>query len=441
MNKTEKQYKKYMENMFPVNENYNQVMKKIDFNKEENVMKRRNIFAFTSVAMAIVIAGAIGVNAIEPKVNAPKALIKVDVNPSVEMTVDQNNKVVSITGKNDDGIMLLHNEKLTGKKLDDVLNVIIDLESEAGFLLKGEIEATKNTISVSVTGDTSELTNNLKTNIRESITSICDELNINESINELENYTRTNLENIVVEIDPTLETSVSTLSIEEMLQIIANNQKELSKIYSKELQDLYIKAKNTEISFVEKEAFKNILGEVESTYQHIVSEYRNFVTSLESSKKLIEETKYNLFIKSDSVYQVCLKEVLALKDEINLLNKVIEDENTSATEKLLAQIEIGAKTALYETAIVALENAKELANQTLLLAEEALDNIILGLKDLEKNFPDEIKSKLNSKAQDIENKINKAKDSFFKDFEEKYQNDLVSAKADIEARKQALLSK
>lgn len=441
MNKTEKQYKKYMENMFPVNENYNQVMKKIDFNKEENIMKRRNIFAFTSVAMAIVIAGAIGVNAIEPKVSAPKALIKVDVNPSVEMTVDQNNKVVSITGKNDDGIMLLHNEKLTGKKLDDVLNVIIDLESEAGFLLKGEIEATKNTISVSVTGDTSELTNNLKTNIRESITSICDKLNINESINELENYTRTNLENIVVEIDPTLETSVSTLSIDEMLQIIANNQKELSKIYSKELQDLYIKAKNTEISFVEKEAFKNILGEVESTYQHIVSEYKNFVTSLESSKKLIEETKYNLFIKSDSVYQVCLKEVLSLKDEINLLNKVIEDENTSLADKLLAQIEIGAKTALYETAIVALENAKELANQTLLLAEEALDNIILGLKDLEKNFPDEIKSKLNSKAQDIENKINKAKDSFFKDFEEKYQNDLVSAKADIEARKQALLSK
>ena len=441
MNKTEKQYKKYMENMFPVNENYNQVMKKIDFNKEENVMKRRNIFAFTSVAMAIVIAGAIGVNAIEPKVSAPKALIKVDVNPSVEMTVDQNNKVVSITGKNDDGIMLLHNEKLTGKKLDDVLNVIIDLESEAGFLLKGEIEATKNTISVSVTGDTSELTNNLKTNIRESITSICDELNINESINELENYTRTNLENIVVEIDPTLETSVSTLSIDEMLQIIANNQKELSKIYSKELQDLYIKAKNTEISFVEKEAFKNILGEVESTYQHIVSEYRNFVTSLESSKKLIEETKYNLFIKSDSVYQVCLKEVLALKDEINLLNKVIEDENATSSDKLLAQIEISAKTALYETAIVALENAKELANQALLLAEEALDNIILGLKDLEKNFPDEIKSKLNSKAQDIENKINKAKDSFFKDFEEKYQNDLVSAKADIEARKQALLSK
>lgn len=441
MNKTEKQYKKYMENMFPVNENYNQVMKKIDFNKEENIMKRRNIFAFTSVAMAIVIAGAIGVNAIEPKVSAPKALIKVDVNPSVEMTVDQNNKVVSITGKNDDGIMLLHNEKLTGKNLDDVLNVIIDLESEAGFLLKGEIEATKNTISVSVTGDTSELTNNLKTNIRESITSICDELNINESIDELENYTRTNLENIVVEIDPTLETSVSTLSIDEMLQIIANNQKELSKIYSKELQDLYIKAKNTEISFVEKEAFKNILGEVESTYQHIVSEYRNFVTSLESSKKLIEETKYNLFIKSDSVYQVCLKEVLSLKDEINLLNKVIEDENATSSNKLLAQIEISAKTALYETAIVALENAKELANQALLLAEEALDNIILGLKDLEKNFPDEIKSKLNSKAQDIENKINKAKDSFFKDFEEKYQNDLVSAKADIEARKQALLSK
>ena len=36
MNKTEKQYKKYMENMFPVNENYNQVMKKIDFNKIMN---------------------------------------------------------------------------------------------------------------------------------------------------------------------------------------------------------------------------------------------------------------------------------------------------------------------------------------------------------------------------------------------------------------------
>lgn len=441
MNKTEKQYKAYLEKNLNISDRYDQIAKKIDFNLERKPMKNRNLFALCGASLAaVVIVGVAGFallnNNKAPQVK-PKALVSVDVNPSIELVVDEDNKVISVTGKNDDGIMILYGEVVIGKTLDEALELIISLENEAGFLLSGEVGVNKNNIQISVNGDTQEIYNTIKTSVTNKINSICDELNITPSIEEANKYANEKLNQLVLDIDPLLEEKISSMTMEEKLNIISNYQKETAEIYSSQLQDFYVNVKNTEISFVEKEEIQEVLNGVESTYQQIVATYKGFVQNLSDQKTVIEELRYELLVKEDSLFQQALNTVIQMKDEVNEL-KVKLSESDSAIEKLMIEAQLEIQEPLLVAAEEALINAGNLANKALDEAKAIIDQIVVKLKELEKEFPTEIKSLIENKAKDIESKINEAKDSYFEEFEEKYQEELLKAKEEIKARKEAL---
>ena len=441
MNKTEKQYKAYLEKNLNISDRYDQIAKKIDFNLERKPMKNRNLFALCGASLAaVVIVGVAGFallnNNKAPQVK-PKALVSVDVNPSIELVVDEDNKVISVTGKNDDGIMILYGEVVIGKTLDEALELIISLENETGFLLSGEVGVNKNNIQISVNGDTQEIYNTIKTSVTNKINSICDELNITPSIEEANKYANEKLNQLVLDIDPLLEEKISSMTMEEKLNIISNYQKETAEIYSSQLQDFYVNVKNTEISFVEKEEIQEVLNGVESTYQQIVATYKGFVQNLSDQKTVIEELRYELLVKEDSLFQQALNTVIQMKDEVNEL-KVKLSESDSAIEKLMIEAQLEIQEPLLVAAEEALINAGNLANKALDEAKAIIDQIVVQLKELEKEFPTEIKSLIENKAKDIESKINEAKDSYFEEFEEKYQEELLKAKEEIKARKEAL---
>lgn len=441
MNKTEKQYKAYMEKNLKINDRYDQIAKKIDFNLERKPMKKRNLFALCGASLAaVVIIGVAGFallnNNKAPQVK-PKALVSVDVNPSIELVVDEDNKVISVTGKNDDGIMILYGEVVIGKTLDEALELIISLENEAGFLLSGEVGVNKNNIQISVNGDTQEIYNTIKTSVTNKINSICDELNITPSIEEANKYANEKLNQLVLDIDPLLEEKISSMTMEEKLRVISNHQKETAEIYSSQLQDFYVNVKNTEISFVEKEEIQEVLNGVESTYQQIVATYKGFVQNLSDQKTVIEELRYELLVKEDSLFQQALNTVIQMKDEVNEL-KVKLSESDSAIEKLMIEAQLEIQEPLLVAAEEALINAGNLANKALDEAKAIIDQIVVQLKELEKEFPTEIKSLIENKAKDIESKVNEAKDSYFEEFEDKYQDELLKAKEEIKARKEAL---
>ena len=113
-------------------------------------------------------------------------------------------------------------------------------------------------------------------------------------------------------------------------------------------------------------------------------------------------------------------------------------ESDSAIEKLMIEAQLEIQEPLLVAAEEALINAGNLANKALDEAKAIIDQIVVQLKELEKEFPTEIKSLIENKAKDIESKINEAKDSYFEEFEEKYQEELLKAKEEIKARKEAL---
>jgi len=62
------------------------------------------------------------------------ALISVDINPSIEISINKEEEIVSVHAKNEDGILLLNNLDLTRKKLIDGVNEIITAAKEMGYI-------------------------------------------------------------------------------------------------------------------------------------------------------------------------------------------------------------------------------------------------------------------------------------------------------------------
>lgn len=444
MNKTEKKFKEYMNSNLTVEDSFQNIVSKIDFNEEKKTMKRKKLFVVSGAALATCLIVGVGAFALlnrgnDPKFGSPKALVSVDVNPSIDLVVDENNYVISINGNNDDGKLIITGENIVGKTLDQALEIIIEIENDTGYLLSGNVDAEENKISISISADNEQIKNEIETKVSEKIQEVCDELNINQVIEEFEKYSDVYLNELLLKIDPTLEDKINSLTYEEKLEIIASYQKEASQICSKQLEELYVNAKNYEISFSEKDSIRNFISDVDSKYQDIVAAYSDFVSSLETKANDIETLRYNLLVDPNSSYQKALVEFNNYKKQIDDLKKQIALEENEI-EKMMLEMQVEVIEPLIITAEELLMNAQEGANDLLDDAKELLLNIVAKLKEMEEEFPDEIKGVLTSKTIEIENAINKTKNNFFKEFEDKYQEDIAKAKKALEERKQELIN-
>lgn len=103
----------------------------------------------TAAALAVIVGGYLGIGQYQTAI-AVESVITLDVNPSVRLEVNKNEKVISATGLNEDGIALLceieqDGEKLKSKSLEVAVNVLITAMVEDGYLSQ-----TSNSILVTV---------------------------------------------------------------------------------------------------------------------------------------------------------------------------------------------------------------------------------------------------------------------------------------------------
>ena len=75
-----------------------------------------------------------------PKGDEANSFVALDINPSVEMVVDSNDKVVSVYGSNEDGQVLLYGmvEDLVGKDVEYVVAQITREAAELNYLFDGK---------------------------------------------------------------------------------------------------------------------------------------------------------------------------------------------------------------------------------------------------------------------------------------------------------------
>lgn len=118
-------------------------------------MKKVSKILFAS----LVIVAAVGVfAACAPADSNEKSLntVFIDINPSVELVADADGKVVSVRGENDDAEVLLYNEEIEGKTVEEAVQKIVELSVDLGYI-DGDESAISVMVSASSDSEKSKL--------------------------------------------------------------------------------------------------------------------------------------------------------------------------------------------------------------------------------------------------------------------------------------------
>ena len=447
MNKTEKQFKEYMEKNIHVKDTYDVIAKKISFNEEEErtFMKNKKIIGPVLCCVgALAVVGVVGIATKGFglfKEKEAKSMVTIDTNPSIELVVDEKDKVVSVRGANDDGKLVLYGEKVVGKDVEKAVEIIIQAEIDTGYIV-ANAQIGANQFSLTVSSDTTVESSELINSIQNKVKEVCENNHIAIALEESKALARSELEKLALELDPTLtEERVKEMETSQLLTVVKLYQLETVELYNAKLEELYTDVKEFKFDYMSQESTLEAMKTVDGAIANLaITAYESAVNLLKSAQESVETARYNLLVKEDSVYQqqVALvkdkkQKVLALKNEVAKLEDGAEKTNKEA------ELTIALNTL--DSAEVLLQQAYTNANTALDTVVNALDSAMTSLDSALESFltayasvTDTIKEKL----VEAENKLNESKDQIFADFEEKYGAEVAHYKEEIAARKEKM---
>ena len=438
-----KDYIKEINKEIDSHKNYEQISSKLQFKDQERVfnMKNRKLCAILCCsAAAVVLVGGVGLGVglglSQNKEGTPTSLVKMSVNPELSMVLDENNVVLSISGDNEEGKMLLVDEKVVGKEVDEAVEYIINIENETGYLVSGEFVSEPNKITIQISVNDENIKNSLNEVINKAIETTCDKLHIKETVEWAEDITHQNLVELAMKADPTLTSEeASKLTNEQLLDIIKLYQIETAEIYSVELEELYNQIKDYELQFTETEFVNETIKSLGEIYKVFTSTLQSSINVLQGRIDDVNNIRYNTFVAPTSDYQKQIDEVKAKKEEvITVINEIANTEEDEIRD---------TKIAAYQACLEALENIKNSCLASIDLYIQSLQSAIDSINSIIASLPsqDEVEAILKEKTIELEKKLNEAKTNFFTKFENEYGEDIANAKQKALEYKESLKEK
>ena len=447
MNKTEKQFKEYMEKNIHVKDTYDVIAKKISFNEEEEKTFMKNKKIIGPVLCCVGALAVVGVVGIATKgfglfkEKEAKSMVTIDTNPSIELVVDEKDKVVSVRGANDDGKLVLYGEKVVGKDVEKAVEIIIQAEIDTGYIV-ANAQIGANQFSLTVSSDTTVESSELINSIQNKVKEVCENNNIAIALEESKALARSELEKLALELDPTLtEERVKEMETSQLLAVVKLYQLETVELYNAKLEELYTDVKEFKFDYMSQESTLEAMKTIDGAIANLaITAYESALNLLKSAQESVETARYNLLVKEDSVYQqqVALvkdkkQEVLALKNEVAKLEDGAEKTNKEA------KLTVALNTL--DSAEVLLQQAYTNANTALDTVVNALDSAMTSLDSALESFLTayaSVTETVKEKLVEAENKLNESKDQIFAEFEEKYGAEVAHYKEEIAARKEAM---
>lgn len=369
----------------------------------------------------------------------------VDINPSVEFMVDDQNKVVSVTALNDDGSILIAGEAFVGKTPEEATRMVVSLATDAGYLVKGEIHV-ENTdesqkVEISVSGN-SDYAKELAKNVKSDVEKYLKDNKITATVESVKAKTLDEMRKVVIEDGLFTEDEVKNMTEEQLYKALAAGRVETAQLLTAEMREAYYRAKDYKISFVEKQATADIISGMGATYKVLMSGYSTALAAYSTSIDTLDELRYSLLVDPESAYQKALASLRDAKEDLLKERKLIfsvKDGDKTYVE-ISASFKLSEET--YNKALKAVEDAGAAANKAMETAIAALREVEAQLKALEEKLREneDISAKLTAEAQKLEDTLNKAKDNFFAEFEAAHKSDIEKAEADLEAKKQELIA-
>ena len=138
----------------------------IPMEKKSRSKKKRFIgFAAAAAALLLVLAGAVGVLAGNARKNGEVfATVSLDVNPSIEIAVNKQEKVISVKALNDDAARIVNNMELVGSSIDVAVNALI-----GSMLRNGYLSDIANSILITVDNADAQLAQQLQRKLADEI--------------------------------------------------------------------------------------------------------------------------------------------------------------------------------------------------------------------------------------------------------------------------------
>lgn len=366
------------------------------------------------------------------------ARMQVDINPSVEFILDADNKVLSVTALNDDGALIVAGEAFVGETAEDAVELMASISTDAGYLVKGELSAGQDGITISITGD-EEAAQKLYEDVKAGVDAFLEKSGIDAAVERGEALKLDALRALVQEADPTLtDEEVAAMTEEQLLNALKISRIETAQLLTEELRDAYNTAKEYDFRFAERQATKSVIEGLGSAYESFLNGYAAALDSYQKAIQAVEQARYDYLVDAGSDYQKILAEVREQKDKV-LEQRKEAAELPEGAAKEAAKAALAAEEAILETKEAALELAGDAANASFDLALSAMKTVENALTELEKTFPEEITTALTENAQKAQDAMNAAKDEAFAKFEEAHKDDIEQALADLQARKQALI--
>lgn len=369
----------------------------------------------------------------------------VDINPSVEFMVDDQNKVVSVTALNDDGSILIAGEAFVGKTPEEATRMVVSLATDAGYLVKGEIHV-ENTdesqkVEISVSGN-SDYAKELAKNVKSDVEKYLKDNKITATVESVKAKTLDEMRKVVIADGLFTEDEVKDMTEEQLYKALAAGRIETAQLLTAEMREAYYRAKDYKISFVEKQATADIISGMEEANKAVMTLYSTALDTYSKSIEALDKLRYSLLVDPESAYQKALASLRDAKEDLLKEKKLIfsvKDGDKTYVE-ISASFKLSEET--YNKALKAVEDAGAAANKAMETAIAALREVEAQLKALEEKLREneDISAKLTAEAQNLEDTLNKAKDNFFAEFEAAHKSDIEKAEADLEAKKQELIA-
>ena len=412
-------------------------------------MKTKKL-AIISTAVFITVIGAIVIgcslnNNNKQQQTVKDTVITLDLNPSIQITVDENGNVSSVYGNNDEGKMIIIDiqSELVGKKYDYALDLIIEAETECGFFVKATSNEEYNNLKITIDTEASEqkinaIEQEIKTHVEEKLTEL--DVIIKDKITTVKNNTKDALINKLLELDSTYtKDELQEKSNEELINLIAAYHIERINFPTEDLVDMYNNFKEYEINIAESRIFQNFVTTSSALNEAIINQYNNLYNLAQQALNQLKTTYEQVFINEDSEYVKAYNKLLETKAEVLSLRSEVEALE-DGLEKTLKLAELSAKETALLTAESGLQFAKQAAETALNFVTTTINQALAQLNSYIMSTED-LQNLMNQNANELSQKLNTEKAEYLAKFEAEYKdqikakyNQLIEQKAPLVAQ-------
>lgn len=401
-------------------------------------MKKRIICLLLAAVMLFATVGLTSCGSDTKPDEGTVTRMTLDVNPSIEFMVDDQNKVVSVTALNDDGSILIAGEGFVGKTPEEAVELALSLSAEMGYLVEGNVTADENNVKISVSGNT-DYAKALLADVEKKAKDTLSSLDIEGAVEKVDALALDALRALAVKTTVYTEEEINAMDENQLYNAIKASRIETALLLTEDMRNAYYSAKEYEIDFAESEEVAKIIESMGALYTITHTAYKSALDLYAGAITELDNLRYELLVSPESEYQKSLAKLRESKAELLKQRSYTASLEINGEEYVSATATLKLSEENYNKALAAYEALGTQANAALESLITALEQSKTALDQLEETlFDDNIKEKLTASAADLEAKLNTAKDSFFETFEAAHKDDIEALEAALLAKKAEL---